>query len=433
MTPAAQLQAIVEILEKLEKNPSAADKLVREWGRAHRFAGSHDRKAITARLYAVLRSQGRLSWRTRSNSPRLLVFASLVDEGTNLEELDALCNGAVHHPAPLSIDERAALTSLPDETMPLWARANVPPFLEESLKRALGEDLEREILALNERAPLDLRVNTLKTSRANAIEALVAQGHSASPCPYSPYGLRFVPGAPIDRTPLYENGDIEIQDEGSQLAALIALGGPATQQVVDYCAGAGGKSLAMASAMANRGQIHASDTDKSRLNRLELRKTRAGTRNLQIHPPFSLGLAIPGGADLVLLDVPCSGSGAWRRNPENRWRLTPERFKEHCARQGELLEEGARLVKPGGRLAYVTCSLFREENEDQIGAFLQRHADFKAVPALEAWAAALPDVAPPASLMQTFSESGASGAIRLYPGRDGTDGFFICILKRQAA
>jgi 16S rRNA (cytosine967-C5)-methyltransferase len=431
MKPGAQLQAAIEILQSLHMPAIPADQLLRQWSRTHRFAGARDRAAIGARVYAVLRKRGLLSWHMQSqglrDEARLLALASLMEEGITVEELTRLCDGSRHHPAPLSNAERVRLSTPCTESPPLWARANIPPFLEESFRQALGDDIENEIAALQARAPLDLRVNRRKAGREELREALAGQGFAAQLCRLSPDGLRLEAGLPLDRLPLYRAGAFEVQDEGAQLAARLALGSLRRGRIIDLCAGGGGKTLAMAALVEENGEIIASDIDRQRLRELEKRARRAGVRSLiSFSSPPRLRDKAKSSAELVLLDVPCSGSGTFRRQPENRWRQTPDYFARQLRRQSELLDEGARLVQPGGRLAYVTCSLFVEENERQIERFLKRHSDFSVLPAVSVWREAFgPDTKPPAGARD--------GAIRLLPGRDGTDGFFICLLERRGS
>ncbi|MGB5949934.1 MAG: RsmB/NOP family class I SAM-dependent RNA methyltransferase, partial [Parvibaculum sp.] len=333
-------------------------------------------------------------------------------------------------PAPLGPEEAAALRAaeLPRSDAPAHLRLNYPEWLHAEFERAYGASLEREMAALMERAPTDLRVNLLKSGREAAREALAAENVETEPTPHSPWGLRLLGRANIPGLGAFRDGLIEVQDEGSQLACLLTGARPG-EQIVDLCAGGGGKSLALASLMANRGQIHACDTDRRRLGKLMPRAQRAGARNIQTR--FIGPLAMPaapdaefsdlaGRADCVLVDAPCSGSGAWRRSPDARWRLTPELLESYRAIQREVLARGAALVRPGGRLVYVTCSLLPCENEDQVAGFLASHPDFAARPWAALWPEDLPR--PPAA---------EGEALRLSPASTGTDGFFIAVMERR--
>lgn len=427
MTPGARLQSAIEILKDIFLSGRPADRIVESWGRSNRYAGSKDRAAISELVYTVLRRRAELSAATGHEDARLLAFAA--QALVNGEDISSLADGSRHAPEPLTEEESATLAAavLPGADAPLWVRLNYPEWLHPELEEAFGDALEREMSALLERAPTDLRVNTLKTSRDAALKALKDAGLTADPCPWSPWGLRLTSRGNLPALTAYRDGAIEIQDEGSQIACLLA-GVKSGEQVVDLCAGGGGKSLALAAMMGNRGQIYACDTDGRRLAPLEPRAQRAGIRNVQTtvlgpwHPgdpdPNLAGLA--GRVDCVLVDAPCSGTGAWRRSPDARWRLGPDTLAGYRAAQEEVLARAADLVRPGGRIVYVTCSLLPSENERQVEAFLATHAGFAVV----SWAAFWPEgeVPPPAP---------PGSALRLSPASTGTDGFFVAILERE--
>ena len=427
MTPGARLQSAIEILEDIFLSGRPADRIVENWSRSNRYAGSKDRAAISELVYTVLRRRVELSAATGHEDARLLAFAALAL--VNGEDIAALADGSRHAPAPLSEDERNALdaAALPGADTALWIRLNYPEWLHSEFEAAFGSELEREMAALMERAPTDLRVNTLKTDREAARLALEEAGLLAEPCPWSPWGLRLTTRGNLPGLALYREGAIEIQDEGSQIACLLTGVKPG-DQVVDLCAGGGGKSLALAAMMENRGQIYACDTDGRRLAPLEPRAQRAGIRNLQtiILGPWRPGAEDPnlaslvGRADCVLVDAPCSGTGAWRRSPDARWRLGPDNLAAYRAAQEEVLARAAGLVRPGGRIVYVTCSLLPCENEGQVDVFLERHPDFEPL----SWAVAWPEaiLPPPAQ---------PGPGLRLAPASSGTDGFFVAILRRK--
>lgn len=431
MTPGARLQAAIDILSAIDETRHPADRVFDAWARKSRFAGSKDRAAVSELVYSVLRHRAALVAAVGGESPRLLALAaiSLID-GAGAAPAMALADGARHAPAPLGPEEAAALRAaeLPGSDAPAHLRLNYPEWLHAEFERAYGASLEREMAALMERAPTDLRVNLLKSGREAAREALAAENVETEPTPHSPWGLRLLGRANIPGLGAFRDGRIEVQDEGSQLACLLTGARPG-EQIVDLCAGGGGKSLALASLMANRGQIHACDTDRRRLGKLMPRAQRAGARNIQTR--FISPLAMPaapdaefsdlaGRADCVLVDAPCSGSGAWRRSPDARWRLTPELLESYRATQREVLARGAALVRPGGRLVYVTCSLLPCENEDQVAGFLASHPDFNARP----WAALWPE-----DLRRPPAAEGE--ALRLSPASTGTDGFFIAVMERR--
>ncbi|MEJ0068121.1 MAG: RsmB/NOP family class I SAM-dependent RNA methyltransferase [Pseudomonadota bacterium] len=300
-------------------------------------------------------------------------------------------------------------------------RGEYPAWLEATL----GAVPEAELRALNAPAPLDLRVNQLATSREQALAGLTAVGITASPTRFSPLGLRVVGRPSLSHQPIFQDGWVEVQDEGSQLVALLADARPG-QAVIDLCAGAGGKTLALAAAMGNKGRLIACDVSAKRLERAVKRLRRAGVHNVErrtLGPDAQAWLKRQAGRfDRVLVDAPCSGTGTWRRNPDMKWRIGPTDIDELCVIQNEVLDRAARLVKPGGRLIYATCSLLAAENEQAIDGFLARHGEFQVLPVAGVWASLLAGDCP------------VDGPyLRLSPARHGTDGFFAAILLRAAA
>jgi 16S rRNA (cytosine967-C5)-methyltransferase len=415
MTPAARLQAAIEILEGLERSPSAVDALVAAYWRRRRYAGAKDRRAVGDLVFAVLREKTALDWRLKTAgllpSPRLAVLAQAMAEGY---AIDDLAKPRLYGPKPLSPAEGSALSRLGStpSAAPDWVKANVPEWLTRSLRRRFADDFLPEALALNRRAPFDLRINTLKTTREEVLRGLASLGIAAKPTPFSPIGVRIDAPTPLRTRKLYRSGLVEPQDESSQIAALLVDARPA-MTVLDMCAGAGGKTLALAALMRNRGDLIAFDRDPARLAELRRRMARAGARNIRIVAQKGVAAAK---ADRVLLDAPCSGTGTWRRQPDARFRLTPERLQRHCHEQDQLLRRASRLVAPGGRLVYAVCSILPEEAEDRIERFLSERDDFAPV--------AIEDVWP-------HGDSPAKGShLLLTPRRHGTDGFFLAILAR---
>ncbi|HWU55260.1 MAG TPA: RsmB/NOP family class I SAM-dependent RNA methyltransferase, partial [Rhizomicrobium sp.] len=339
MTPAARLQMAIEILEGLGQTAQPFDRFLRDWFRSRRFAGSKDRRAIAERVFAIARRHAHLAHRMASSDPRALAIASLLEEGADIE---ALFSGG-YGPVPLTDEERAMIAATP-QPEPDWVKGEYPLWLEEELCRAFGERLAEEMAALQERAPVDLRVNTLKAERAEVLAALKAEGFAAAPTPYSPWGVRIPPGegsAALARSALFESGAFEFQDEAAQLASLLACAKPG-MRVLDLAAGAGGKALAMAAAMNDQGTILAFDDNAARLSPLAERARRAGARCITLAEKRGGPLWGDGKFDLVFLDAPCSGSGTWRRQPELRWRLTPQRLVELNRIQDGLLDDAAR-------------------------------------------------------------------------------------------
>ncbi len=382
MTPQARVQAAIDILDEViaatREAGAAGDTIVQRYFRTRRYAGSKDRRAVRELVYAAIRRSGE-----RPSSGR----AALVGLADDHTELAALFDGSIHGAAPIAANEdRAEASELPE-----WLRDTLSGF------------------GLLDRAPLDLRVNRLKALRTDIAVA------GAVPTPHAPDGLRLSENIQVEQLPEWVGGLIEVQDEGSQLVT-IACGAEPGMKVVDLCAGAGGKTLGLAAAMGDRGVIFACDSDRARLQRLAPRAERAGvtiveTRLLDGGREMTASGDLVAAADLVVVDLPCSGTGTWRRNPEARWRLTPERLARTVALQTRLLDVAARLVKPGGALVHIVCSLLDEEGAGQVDAFLARHPGWTATPIT------LPAGRPHGQ------------GLRLTPADDGTDGFFVARLK----
>jgi 16S rRNA (cytosine967-C5)-methyltransferase len=435
MRDGGRIAAAIEVLEDVARTRRPVQDSLRDWGLAHRFAGSRDRSAIGNLVFDVMRRQRSLGAVMGDDGPRALVLAAYIRLwGRDLATLDATLAEDRHAPAPLSGDERVALLRPVPDDAPEVVRADVPDWLEASLRRSFADRFLVECDALAARADLDLRVNTLKADRNEVVAALSEM--NAIPTAWSPVGVR-VPSGPADDKPpfvsaelSFKKGLFEIQDEGSQLAALIAASG-SDGQVVDLCAGAGGKSLAMAAALGNRGQIYAFDSDKRRFGDIIDRIARSGAHNIQIREPKRGGdvLAdLAGRADTVLVDAPCTGSGTWRRRPDAKWRLAPGALELRQREQAAVLGEAARLVRPGGRMVYVTCSVLSEENEDRVAAFLESEPGFRAGTTSAVFAAVTGRPAPAETVVP--APVGQGDAIRLTPATSGTDGFFVAVLER---
>jgi len=430
MRPGAHIKAAIEVLDEVSSRHRPAAAALSDWGKSHRFAGSGDRAAIGNLVYDALRRKRSLAAQMASDTSRAIALAAAPRAlGLSSAAVIALADGSAYALEPLSEVEQSGLTrELPSDT-PAPILGDFPDWLEPSLRRAFGEAAAEEAKALARRAPVDLRVNTLKADREKVLKALTR--FSPIPTPFSTLGVRLpVPEGP-GRQPNIENeaahgkGWYEVQDEGSQVAALMAGAGP-RQQVLDICAGGGGKTLAFASAMQNTGQVYAYDDDAARLRPIFERLKRAGARNAQVmRAGDATELAALGPRfDLVFCDAPCTGSGAWRRRPDAKWRLKPANLAQRQDEQRVILTLAAPLVKPGGRLVYVTCSVLPEENDDQIAWFLANHSDFAALPWRDVWKTAIGS-APPLS-----ADEGETGLL-LTPARHGTDGFFIAVLARS--
>lgn len=386
MTPAARVQAAIELLDAViaaaQGKGAPADRLIADYFRQRRYAGSKDRRAVRELVYRAIRVCGPVPSGGR---------AAMIALGAEDQAILQLFDGSPHGPAPLASGEVGAEPGL------------APRWLVEVLAGSgiAGE----EVTALLDRAPLDLRVNTLKASRENV--DLPEQGEPLA----APNALRFPAGTSVDQWPAYREGLVEIQDHGSQLACM-AVEARAGETVIDLCAGAGGKTLALAAAMQNRGTLIASDTDRARLANLAPRAERAGAGTIEtllLNPGREMEALerFAGAADAVLVDAPCSGTGTWRRNPEARWRLDQAQLARFAETQDRLLDLAARLVRPGGRIVYVTCSLLDIEGAERIAHFLAEHPEWRAEP---------PDL--------PLGRTRGSG-VRLTPFHDHTDGFFI--------
>ena len=386
MTPAARVQTSIELLDAIiaaaRSKGAPADRILADWFRNNRFAGSKDRRAIRELVFSAIRACGPVPESGRAAMLRL----AEVDNS-----IEPLFDGSNYGPAPLGEGDAAA------------AGGVAPQWLDQRLRESDIAGPEAD--ALLERAPLDLRVNTLKADRATLELPVQAALTDA------PNGLRLEPGTPVEQWSAFREGRFEVQDTGSQLACLAVAAKPG-ETIIDLCAGGGGKTLALAAAMDNLGRLIASDTDRNRLSRLAPRAERAGATNIEavlLNPQAELeALAdLVGQADAVLIDAPCSGTGTWRRNPEARWRLDEKELARLTSVQSYLLDIAAKLVKPGGRIVYVTCSLLDEEGAGQFDAFLARHTDVQ-----------------PRELALPLGRKRGKG-IRLSPFHDGTDGFFI--------
>jgi 16S rRNA (cytosine967-C5)-methyltransferase len=431
MTPAARLSAAIELLQTIDDQRVPAAKALKEWGTAHRFAGSGDRAAISGLVWDVLRRRASSAWIMGEDTPRARLLGMLyLERKLDADAIAALCDGSRFAPSALTEAERTALTSNSLAKAPDHVAGDYPEWLDPHLTEVFGEDRALEAAAMASRAPLDLRVNTLKAKREKMLGATAHLG--AMPTPWSPLGLRIELGADarnpgIHAEEAFIKGAIEVQDEGSQLAALLSAAKPG-EQVIDLCAGAGGKTLALAAQMAGKGRLIATDYDKRQLAPIHERLSRAGVHNCDVRTPRGEGDAlsdIRGSADLVMIDAPCTGTGTWRRNPDAKWRMRPGALELRLKSQAEVLDRAASLVKPGGRIAYVTCSVLASENGDQVRQFLGRQPDFAVVPPSET-VAALWDKAEDFAAATLQSAEG----LLMTPRRTGTDGFFVSVLRR---
>jgi 16S rRNA (cytosine967-C5)-methyltransferase len=432
MKLAGQVAAAIEVLTDIEQNHRPASVALNDWGRSHRFAGSRDRSVIGTIVYDALRKRSSIGWLMADGKPRALVLGVLRHVwDMDADAITALCDGSQFAPAPLSEDEGVRLlgANINAADMPGYIAADIPVWLFDDVYTthfgrtiAIGR-------ALAERAPIDIRVNTLKSDRERVLKAL--QKYGAAPTPYSPVGVRIPAPGPQEKNPNIEaeaahgKGWFEVQDEASQIATLMSGAAPRLQ-VLDLCAGSGGKTLGLAAMTQNTGQIFAYDSDKQRLRPIFERLKRSGARNVQVITAGDTGAldALADKMDVVFADAPCSGSGVWRRRPDSKWRLTPEALMQRVGEQRAVLDRAAPLVRPGGALIYATCSILPAENGQQTRWFLEQHENFIARPWQESWEN---------GGLGSLPENGADGlALQLDPAFHGTDGFYISILQRVA-
>ena len=398
MTPSARIQAAIEIIDRWRAGPEALDHVLAAWGRANRYAGSGDRRAIADLVYDAVRRLRSAAWTAGAPedlSGRNVLIGSLLLDGHDRGSLAALFSGERYAPPPLSEAEAARLGA-PLETAPRPVRLDFPDWLGPALEPVP----DGALAAMRERAPLYLRANLLRSDHEAAQAALAEDGIETEPGPLSPTCLKVTSGdRRVARSRAFEQGLVEVQDAASQAAADYAAPRPG-DTVLDFCAGAGGKTLALAAAMRGEGRLHAHDIAPERLERLPERARRAGAE-VTLLPPGETG-RLDASCDLVLVDAPCSGSGTWARHPDAKWRLTPDLLAGHAASQDDILGHAARAVRPGGRLVYVTCSLLAVENDERVARFLAGSPRFHAG-------------RPPLSLTPL----------------DGGDGFFACELVRR--
>jgi 16S rRNA (cytosine967-C5)-methyltransferase len=431
MTPAARLSAVIEVLDDLSSRPRPVNDALRDWGVSHRFAGSGDRAGIGAMVHDALRKRNSARYVMGNDTARATAIGMLkAARGLEPEAIAALCDGSRFAPEALSADEMASLTDRELDKAPDHVRGDYPEWLAPAFKEAFGDDAAAEGAALAERAPLDLRVNTLKTIRLKALPALAE--YEATAGRHSPDAIRVPPRAdgrikPVQADPLFLKGMVEIQDEGSQLVARLADARPG-QQILDLCAGGGGKSLAFAAAMNNKGQVFASDADARRLAPIHERVTRAGARNIQVRTPRGGTMPLDDlkeRMDVVFVDAPCTGAGTWRRNPDAKWRMREGSLEIRLREQVEVIDNAVTYVQVEGVLVYVTCSVLPAENDHQIDGLLERHTTFERLDLTQTRAfREMP------SLLSAVRPT--RHGLLLTPRLTGTDGFFVAALRRRA-
>lgn len=450
MTPAARIQMTIELLDDIlsgwqEAKRIPADKVIDRFFKARRFIGSKDRAYVGELVYWILRHLASARWEVMAgadkyashnptNNARLLTFTALqMRKEYKLSELAALCDGSKYAPHTITPNETKIILAKPEGEPPAHVRLNYPEWLEEELKKSLP-DFEAEMIALNDQAHTDLRVNTLKTDRETLLAELKKQEFEVMPTKRSPLGIRLKKRAPIFTSPNFRAGHFEVQDEGSQIVAQL-VDAKAGMKVIDFCAGAGGKTLAIAAAMNNKGRVLAWDISEKRLKQIKERLKRAGVDNVQVHVLESENDTFikrhKNSADRVLVDAPCSGTGTWRRNPDLKWRFVARDLQEVLSLQQSILESAARLVAPGGRLIYATCSLLDSENKTQAENFLKNNPHFRVVEVEKIWNKG--DEKNAAKEIKKHSSPQDLGFYYVTPHQDGVDGFFAAVFERMAA
>ncbi len=424
-----RLSAAIEILADIQLRHRPAAEALKDWGLSHRFAGAGDRAAIGNIVYDALRRRRSAAWLFGDETPRALAFGALLLEwGESPASLNAAMEGDHFAPAALSASELDALNTRSLDTVPAAVAADCPDWCAPYLEKAFGAEWIDEGQALAGRPPLDLRANTLKSSRERVLTELSEQGAVATTIASN--GLRIAPveggrrHPNVQAEPAFRKGWFEVQDEGSQIAGELAGAQPG-QQVLDYCAGGGGKTLELAAQMQNRGQIFAHDAEKMRLAPIFDRLRRADARNVQVISKTRELEPLTQRMDIVLVDAPCTGSGTWRRRPDAKWRLTQRQLDHRVSEQSQILDKASRFVKPGGRLVYITCSVFPQENGDQLRSFLARTPDFVAVDHEKLWRESFP-------AHEARVRVDNKGGIVMTPHLTGTDGFFFAAMDRVA-
>ena len=424
-----RLAAAIDVLDDMEKRHRPVAEALKDWGLSHRFAGAGDRAAIGNIVYDALRRKRSGEWAFGAETARARAFAALMREGGwTPESLNAELTGDRFAPELLGEAEIRHFNSTAIDRAPAPVAADCPDWCAPLFERVFGAEWPEECAALATRPPLDLRVNVLKADRGKILAALSASGAEAAAI--ATQGVRIPPikgdgrHPNVQAEPAFQKGWFEVQDEGSQIVAALA-GAGSPRQVLDYCAGAGGKTLALSAALGNHGQIFAYDADKARLAPIFDRLRRSGSRNVQIVTDEDALGTHRQAMDLVLVDAPCTGSGTWRRRPDAKWRLTDRQLEVRRKEQADILDRAQRYVRPGGMLAYVTCSLFREENGDQVEAFCARNPAFHPLDHALLWNAVFAG-------KEDRARIDPKAGVVLTPLQTGTDGFFFAALERGA-
>ena len=433
MRNGGRIAAAIDVLKDVLTRHQPVKSAARDWGKRARYAGSKDRAWVSGLVLDALRKKNSIAHAMGDDSPRGLILGALAHAwGWNIRQIDDAMDED-HAPSKLTLEERERLVMAPDPVAPPHVQGDFPEWMAPMMARVFGEEAAVEAQAMAVRADVDLRVNTLKVDAEKAAQPLRSAKAEASPLLVNAF---HIPArdpsereASLESIPAYSKGWVEVQDAGSQIAAAAANAQPG-EQVLDYCAGGGGKTLAMASQMQGKGQIFAYDIDGRRLSALIPRLKRSGAHNVQlVHPSEPTQLSdLTGQMDCVFVDAPCTGTGTWRRRPDAKWRLKERQLEKRMGEQDEILAAASHYVKPGGRLVYATCSFLIEEDEDRVANFLSSHADFSEEDAAEAAIASGLLTEDGAAMIRKFRAP--TGSVRLTPRRAGTDGFFFAVLRK---
>ncbi len=426
MRLSGRIAAAIEIVDGLNQRGRPVSLALKDWGQANRFAGSKDRAAIGNLVYDTMRKRASHQFSMQSETGRALVLSVIVrDWGIDMEELEAAFASDNFAPEEISSEEKKLLLSeTPLKNAPEHVQANIPEWLMASFEKSFGKNWPEQAQSQSERPPLDMRVNILKSNSEKVQKSL--ERFSPQPMDIATNGLRILPGTKAERIAnisadeAYKKGWVEIQDQGSQIVSALSNAKPG-EQVLDFCAGGGGKTLALASMMENKGQIFAHDADRNRLAPIFDRLKRAGIRNVQVRSPQEGALDnLVGKMDKIVIDAPCTGTGTWRRHPDSRWRLSPAQLEKRVNEQAQILDEAKKFLRPGGEMIYITCSILPEENIEQIESFITKNQEFDSIDMEQRWS----EIYPHSAQQPIFDRRGAT----LTPLSTDTDGFYISVL-----
>ena len=435
MKNGGRIEAAILVLDDVMNRHQPVKSAMRDWGKSARYAGAKDRAWVSGLVLDTLRHRNSLSHVMRTDASRGLILGALGHVwGWDIAQIEDSLQDE-HAPEALSEDERDGIMRTADAVAPAYILGDFPEWMTPHLERVFGKDVIAETREMAVRAPVDLRINTLKTDPEKAGKAVKTAGGNTSEILVNGYHIPAVDPSQretsLQTIPAYSKGWVEVQDAGSQIAAAAANVQPG-DNILDFCAGGGGKTLALAAALGGKGQVHAYDIDGRRLSALIPRLKRSGAHNVQLcDPGIPEALeALTTKMDIVFVDAPCTGTGTWRRKPDTKWRLKESALAKRNEEQAEILDNASKYVKPGGKLVYVTCSFLAEEDEDQVNAFLERNSAFRQIDAAQ-------------SVIESgqLTETGASivrrnqipgGAVRLTPRKAGTDGFFFAVMVKTS-